>query len=125
MEQKICLETSAVIDYLKGRDHSSIGHLLEKNRKNLFVSAVTAFELRLRQDNLEPIERFLEKIPVIAFDQETARIASKISNELKRKGTPVDYRDIFIGAAAVQWNSVLVTQNRSDFEKMHEVKLFQ
>ncbi|MFH0970698.1 MAG: type II toxin-antitoxin system VapC family toxin [Candidatus Diapherotrites archaeon] len=123
MEQKICLDTSSIIDFLKGRNQSAISLLLEKNQKNLFVSAITAFELQQRRDNREPVERFLQKIPVVAFDQETARIAAWIFNELKRKGNPVEMRNIFIGATAMQWNSILVTQNRSDFEKMHEVKL--
>ncbi len=123
MEQKVCLDTSSVIDHLKGRDHSQLEQLLNKDSKQIFVSAVTAYELRLRQDNLEPVERFLQKVPIIAFDAETARIASRMSNDLKRKGTPVDPRDVFIAATAVQWNASILTQNRADFEKIHEVKI--
>ncbi len=71
------------------------------------------------QRNHARIDAFLEGVPdIIAFDAEDATEAGDIRALLEAKGTPIGPYDVFIAAQARRRGAVLVTLNRSEFERV-------
>lgn len=117
MEQKICLDTDVIIDFLNNKDKAGVGKILNRQQP-MCTSVVTAFELRRRKDNREEVETFLRDIQIIPFSNNDSSIAAFISLQLDRSGTPVEFRDVFIAATCMNSNYKLLTNNKSDFTKI-------
>lgn len=124
MEQKICLDTDVIIQLLNKRDDGKVARLFEDPAKNLAVSAITAFELRLRTDNHEPVEELLRDLEILPFDGNVSTVSAVISRKLKKNGTPVDYRDVFTAGCCIHFGYSLLTNNRADFTKISELKIY-
>ncbi|MBI4043754.1 MAG: type II toxin-antitoxin system VapC family toxin [Candidatus Diapherotrites archaeon] len=122
--KRVCLDTDVIIDFLKGHESSAFKYVFQSQTVQVFVSAVTAYELQMRKDNLDTAERFLKKVPVFPFDEITASIAAAITMDLKGKGTLIDSRDVFIAATAKQWNASILTRNHSHFQRINGLQFY-
>lgn len=100
--------------------------------ENLAVSSITRYELRFgaircaetrRQRELGKVERFLSMLHEIAFDEESANLASEIRKDLERKGTPIGPMDLLIAATAMAKNLTLVSGNVKEFSRIADLKL--
>ena len=118
MERKVCLDTDVVIDYLGHKDNANVSRFFKSDAAAACISSITAFELRLRETNQEEVERFIKNILVVPFDDDASKIAAKIRKDLKKAGTPVSIQDIFIASICIISNYSLLTNNKSDFEKI-------
>ncbi len=122
MEQKVCLDTDVIIDYINQKGPRRVEPLLDKNAE-IYVSTVSVFELGLRTTNRERAESFLRLVKILDFDYASALTASTISRELTKKGTPLDFRDVFIAASCMANQYVLVTNNKRDFERIDGLRI--
>lgn len=121
MDKKICLDTDACIDFIRGEPKAEkISDLIGSGK--LFVASITVFELYLRKENMYEISDFLNDIFVLNFDERCAIKASNIQKELKAKGTMSDIRDIFIASTAIVNGCVLATFNKKHFSRINELK---
>jgi len=122
LDQKVCLDTDVVISILKGDDrfHYLLDGIL---LSEVFISAVTLFELFLRDTNLDDIEKFRNRVKILDFDELASRKASFIYKSLKKKGKLVATQDIFIAATCLVNNCRLATFNKKDFENINDLKL--
>lgn len=59
----------------------------------------------------------------IAFDEESANLASEIRKDLERKGTPIGPMDLLIAATAMAKNLTLVSGNVKEFSRIADLKL--
>jgi tRNA(fMet)-specific endonuclease VapC len=72
--------------------------------------------------NKRIVESFADKIDIIPiFD--ALEIYGKEKARLKTKGTAISDFDLLIGATAIKYNLVLVTQNIKEFERMENIKI--
>ncbi|MEK6970099.1 MAG: type II toxin-antitoxin system VapC family toxin [archaeon] len=122
MEQKVCFDSDVIIDHINQKGISRLETFLEKGT-NLFVSSVSIFELGLRTTNREKAESFLRLFKVVDFDEPSAMIAARITRELDKKGTPLEFRDVFIAATCISNNCTLVTNNKRDFERIKDLRM--
>jgi predicted nucleic acid-binding protein len=123
MGQKICLDTDVVINFLNQKSPDPLTHLLSNSSNKLFISALSVFELDLRTTNRVKVESFLSNIPVIDFDSTSARIASEVIRFLNQRGTPIDYRDLFIASCCLNRDCSLLTLNKKHFQRVPNLKL--
>ena len=123
MEQRICLDTDVIINYLKGNETATINSVLEEPKNILFTTSINAFELRSRKTNLEQAENFLSKIHIASFDDYSSKIASHLFLKLKEKGALVEFRDIFIAATCISNNAKLHTNNKKHFKRFIELAI--
>ena len=72
-------------------------------------------------ENIAQIENFARIRRIIDYDAGTARIYGQIKNQLKTEGRPIPEHDIWIAAIALQYNLVLVTQDRH-FEQVDRLQ---
>ena len=123
MAEKICLDTDMCIAFLNNEPRSR--HLIEKiGNRNVFVSAITLFELNLRRDNLDKVRNFLNDTFVLYFDELAAVKASELFKNLKSKGKMISLNDIFIASTAIVNNCSLATFNNKHFSKIEQLELY-
>jgi len=123
MDQKICLDTDICIEILKNTKKGS-DFLSLIGESEVFITTITVFELFLRERNLSPIETFLFKLNIMDFSELSARKASEILKDLKRKGKAIEIRDLFIASTAIINNCALATLNKKHFSSIKDLKLF-
>lgn len=89
-----------------------------------FVSEVTIAELTYGayksnrvKENLELLERFVQKVNVVPFAESIDFFAQE-KNRLRALGTPVDDFDLLIAASAYANDLILVTDNLKHFQNI-------
>lgn len=122
MDQKVCLDTDVCIAIV--RQQGPYKEILRKVFSlRVYITAVTLFELLLRETNIYQIENFIKDLELLSFDSIAARKASDIQKELKVKGKIIEIRDLFIASASIVNNCNLATLNKKHFENIKGLKL--
>ena len=105
------LDTSVIIELFK--ENRSV---VERLRRDFVygISAVTLFELHYGTLK-EREEIFLDKIPKLSYDENSAKLAGKIFRELKKEGKMPKVKDLLIASSAIASDKILITRD-SDFE---------
>jgi len=92
------------------------------------ISTITVFELYAgaeTEQHYEDLAKLLKWLEVVNLTEEVARTSGEIYKELKRKNTIIEFRDIFIGAMAIEFDLPLVTLHEKHFKKMEKLKLLK
>ncbi len=110
--------------------------LFELNQKfenvgveNCFISEISLAELKYgvensqnKDKNQKVLEKFLSAIQILPI-YESLDIYAKEKARLKKAGKTVDDFDLLIGATAVCYKLIMVTNNTSHFERIKNIKL--
>lgn len=127
-ETKYCLESSFIIDLLKGNGNAVVVYEEIKNSPLTIaaIASVALFEiLRGREENESKIQAFEElrrRLVILPFGKREAEEASRTEKELHDKGEKVHPFDLLIGITAKTNDAVLVT-NDSGFEKIPSLRI--
>jgi predicted nucleic acid-binding protein len=114
--QRYCLETSFLIDFLRGKD-SAIGKYGQISKYELLTTSIVAWEilrgpkLAKRTKEYNDAVKLLERLTILPFTTVSARIATDIEFKLKKKGSEVNLIDVLIAAVAIESSSKLVTRD--------------
>ena len=127
---KYLLDTTTISDYLRG-NQNIINHFRVTSFKVIFVSSITKFEveygmvknIKARKLFGEQLELLYSQIGTIYFDDDCAKVAAKIKNQLFAGGTPVATEDLLIGAIALNHGLTVVTSNTKHFKKIPDLKI--
>lgn len=128
----ICLDTNAVIGFLKGTPRSLVDRFAQEIlHANVSVSVVTLYELHYgvaksarRTENMDRLLVFLQlPIVILSFEPEDAEEAGVIRAALERAGTPIGPYDLLIAAQARRRGTVLVTANVTEFSRVPRLKI--
>ena len=98
------IDTNIIIDHLRTRQKTTSVFASLLNKRRLYISAVTVFELYRganTEERREDIKKILRGIEVLPFDAKAAEIASNIMTHLEQNGLSIGIADIFIGATAL------------------------
>ena len=122
------LDTNICIYFLKGR-YGLVEKIERIGFENLFISEITVAELKYgveksaNPDKNRPvinelIDRF-KQLPIYgALD-----VYAKEKARLKKEGNIVDDLDLLIGATAIEYNMILVTNNEKHFARLQNIKV--
>ncbi|BDB99894.1 type II toxin-antitoxin system VapC family toxin [Saccharolobus caldissimus] len=113
---KVLIESSAIIEYLKGNEKVKEVIL---NVEDFYISSLTVFEVLLGRIEESKILDFLSAFKVINPAKRDAIMGSRIYKRLKDKGKLIGSFDILISAQAINKGLTLVTKD-SDFLKVKE-----
>jgi predicted nucleic acid-binding protein len=113
---KVLIESSAIIDYLKG--NKKVKEVI-LNSEDFYVSSLTVYEILLGKVKESEIFDFLSAFKIINPTKKDAIIGSQIYKKLKDKGKLIGSFDILISAQAINRRLTLVTKD-SDFLKVKE-----
>ncbi len=119
------LDTSFLIDYLKGKLPKDAFDRME----NVYIAAISCMELyfgALKFGNKEEQEKVLSisgSFAILDFDINSSLEASKIRYDLEKKGSMIDLPDIMIAAIAKTNNQAIVTRNSKHFNRIEGLKV--
>lgn len=123
-----CLDTNVIISGIHGRVPAIEGRLRQELAAGtpLLVPAIVLFELHYgiaksarREASTRILDTFLsDGFEILPFDAEDAAEAGDIRGILEAAGTPIGAHDTLIAAQARRRGAVLVTGNRSEFERV-------
>ncbi|MDP3929786.1 MAG: type II toxin-antitoxin system VapC family toxin [Bacteroidota bacterium] len=122
------LDTNICIYFLKGK-YNLREKFMKIGVENCFISEITLAELKygvqnsLRKDeNNKALEAFLSGVKILPIFHSLDLYAIEKAR-LRKNGTPVDDFDLLIAVSAVHHNLIMVTHNRSHFEKVQKIIL--
>ena len=122
------MDTDFLIAVLRG-DRSAIPVIEELDREKIrFTTAINAFELYAGAyytggKAVEEAKNLLSKFHIIHFDDACAKRAGEIFATLKKKGAPLDVRDVMIAAVASTYDLTLITRNVRHFSRIEGLKV--
>ncbi|MFH1592293.1 MAG: type II toxin-antitoxin system VapC family toxin [Candidatus Woesearchaeota archaeon] len=125
------LDSDVIVGFLRGNTGAveKIKNLEEKNA-SLCISSISIHELlegaylSLKpKENLEAIRDFVNRVVVLDFTFDCAKISGKISADLTRKGEKIGDIDVLLSSIAICNGLILVTRNTRHFSKINILKL--
>jgi tRNA(fMet)-specific endonuclease VapC len=69
------------------------------------------------------LAQFIAPIEISAYDDDAAQHYGVIRAHLERQGTPIGSLDMLIAAHALSLDSVLITNNESEFKRVSNLKI--
>lgn len=122
----IIADTDVLIDFLHGKGRAADLVALELGRGQLKTTAVSRFELlagahTARQQGL--VERLLLAVPALPFDAAAADRAAAVRRTLEKQGRSSGMGDSLIAGIVLAQQGVLLTRNRSHFERVPGLSL--
>lgn len=123
------LDTNTLIYFFKGMGSVSKNVFLQSPNE-IFVPTVVLYELQVgieksnnARNRIKQLQALLQKVTVLSFGENEAKIAAKIRVNLELSGTPIGPIDVLIAGCAKANNLTLVTRNLKEFERIPELKL--
>lgn len=105
-------------------------HLRSVDVRQVCVSAVTRGEVRFGARRLSnakrlqaEVEKFLNRVRTLAWDEDAADRFAEVKAGLERSGTPIGVMDTMIAAHALSVGATLVTNNTRHFERVKGLNL--
>jgi|HubBroStandDraft_5_1064220.scaffolds.fasta_scaffold164535_2 tRNA(fMet)-specific endonuclease VapC len=118
------LDSTVMIDGLRGRGPGFEFLVSTSARDNLYVSAITVAEVHAgeRPNERAQTAEFLAGFSILPVDERIARAAGYLKNHWARRGKTLWLTDALIAATAMEHDMTMVTSNSRDFP-MREIKL--
>ncbi len=122
----ILIDTSIVIEYLRSPKREKTNFIQLFRQYDIFLSVISVFELfngAKDQNKKQDIDTIISEINTQNFTVETAKIASEIYRNLRKKNKIIEFRDILIAATSIQYNLPIATLNIKHFERIENLKI--
>lgn len=117
----VCLDTSILIDYFRKKDKTnSVLYQLSVKDYDFSITSITEFEIRrgITKKQEDFWNKLLLNIEVLAFTSQSARLASEIDSELKKKSKQLNLADLFIASTAMSHTVPIATLNKKHFDRV-------
>ena len=117
----IVADSDVLIDFLRGREPSTSRVALEIRAGRLATTAINEFELlsggRSRPQR-EKTRRLLAALSILPLDSRAGRAAAAVRRELEAGGQGIATADYLIAGVCLSRSTILLTRNRSHFERV-------
>jgi tRNA(fMet)-specific endonuclease VapC len=118
-ENRICLDTSMLIGYLRGQEPAATAVERAVRNSICYVTAITVYELlfgmaRARRQ-IGGENALLNMMLVASFDDRAARRAARLHAELLRNNREIGIKDTLIAATCLEYGLPLLTLNDRHF----------
>lgn len=124
------LDTDACIALIKNRP------VLMRNRLSLLtpeevgISSMVAAELwfgvansQKKKKNESALKDFLEFVTLLDWPSEASALYGRVRAQLQKQGTPIGAMDLLIASHALFIDTILVTNNTREFERVPGLKV--
>lgn len=126
---KALVDTDILSEILKGYDQTVIQNVANYQRHfpQLTLSTASITEItkglwkKRKTAKLASFLSLLKTQEIVPFDTACAELAGKLFADLERKGLPIGWGDVIIGATAITHDLVLVTGNMKHFGRLNQV----
>jgi len=124
-------DTSFLIDIMKSdKDAIRKAEEIEKKGNTIAVTSITIFELfigvslSIKQDQeRNKINRILNGLSIISFDEDSAREAGKIYAQKRKNGAAIEPEDSMIAGICSRRNEILITRNIKHFSDIEGLRV--
>ena len=127
---KYMLDTNICIYIIKQKPQNIIRRFREAKISEIGVSSITLSELEYGvmksakpEQNKLALAQFMAPIEIPAYDDAAAQHYGEIRAYLERQGTPIGSLDMLIAAHALSLNSLLITNNETEFKRVSNLKI--
>jgi tRNA(fMet)-specific endonuclease VapC len=127
---KYMLDTNICIYIIKKKPENVIARFRQIQVSEIGISSITLSELEYGvmisakpEQNKLALAQFIAPIETPAYDHVAAQHYGNIRALLDRQGTPIGSLDMLIAAHALSQNSVLITNNESEFKRISNLKI--
>ena len=127
---KYMLDTNICMYIIKQKPQNIIERFRQTQVSEIGISSITLSELEYGvmksakpEQNKLALAQFVAPIEISAYDDVAAQHYGKIRARLERQGTPIGSFDMLIAAHALSINSVLITNNESEFGRVSNLKI--
>jgi len=124
------LDTNACIALIKDRPILMRSRLSQLTPEEVGISSIVAAELwfgvansQKKKKNESALRDFLEFVTLLDWPCEASPLYGQTRAQLQKKGTPIGAMDLLIASHALFLDSVLVTNNTSEFERVPDLKI--
>jgi len=126
----ICLETSFLIDVLKGKKEA-LEKLKEIKEEKTFTTSICEYEVMVgaylksySDENLKKAVSLLNAIPIFNFDTNSALKASQIFASLVKNGKEIESEDCMIAGISLSNDcNEIITRDIEHFKRIKELKV--
>ncbi len=129
MENKICLDTDFLINFLRGKEEE-LNFIIDNDTLFTFATTpINLFELylgayqRMNKNELRSIEELSNRLRILNLSNTASNIAARDFIHLRKKGLELDFRDVLISAITKTEDFCLKTNNKKHFERIPDLKI--
>jgi len=126
--KQFLLDTNICIYFIKGL-YELKSKFEDVGPENCFISEITLAELKFgvaksqaKKKNQQALENFLSGVQILPIFPALDIYASEKAR-LQKSGKVIDDFDLLIGATAVSFDLVMVTNNTNHFNRIKDIKL--
>ncbi|HHO56306.1 MAG TPA: type II toxin-antitoxin system VapC family toxin [Trueperaceae bacterium] len=125
--RNVLVDTSVIIDFLRKANKKStyLWNIMSTDSK-ILISSVTVFELysgAITENHIEDLKTIMAWFEVIPLSDKIARRSATIYKILRARNQIIEFRDIFIGATAIELLTPLATLNKKHFERIDSINI--
>ena len=125
MGNPIILDTDIIIEFIKGNE-PAVTFVNQQEGTALFATTtINTFELYLgaqhspyREQRLPKLQEFINQLIVLPLTLAASKRAAQIQGALQEKGNTLDFKDLLIGALALEEGFALKTNNKKHFARI-------
>ena len=124
------LDTDVCIALIKNRPASMRSRLSLLTSEEVGISSIVAAELwfgvansQKKKKNQSALKDFLEFVTLLDWPCEASRLYGQVRAQLQKLGTPIGATDLLIVSHALFIDTVLVTNNTREFERVPDLKI--
>lgn len=125
---KYMLDTNICIYLIKHEPKNVINKFKSLKLGDVGISSITLAELKYgiyksqhQKKNQDALDEFILPLEIAAFDDNASDCYGMIRAHLEKKGTPIGPLDFMIAAHAKSLGSILVTNNKKEFNRIPEL----
>ena len=127
---RFMLDTDVCIALIKNRPVSMQNRLSLLIPEEVGISSMVAAELwfgvansQKKKKNEAALKDFLEFVTLLGWPCEASSLYGHIRSQLQKLGTPIGAMDLLIASHALFLDTVLVTNNTREFERVPDLKV--
>ncbi len=127
---KYMLDTNICIYLIKKKPQAVIERLEQTDISQVCISSITLSELeygvsksKRPEQNKIALFEFLTPVEVAHYDDVAAQKYGALRALLEKRGAPIGSLDTLIAAHALSLESILVTNNEREFDRVPELKI--
>ncbi|OQY99553.1 MAG: hypothetical protein B6D41_01320 [Chloroflexi bacterium UTCFX4] len=118
---RLCLDTSILIAYLKGREPGAAAMQRAVKESACYITSITVYELLFgvaRAQKQIGEQALLGLMIILPLDEVAARRAASLHDDLIRRNQEIGVKDVLIAAICLEQNLPLLTTNERHFVRV-------
>jgi len=127
---KYMLDTNICVYIIKQKPAKVIERFKHADISQIGISSITLSELQYGvsksskpEQNQMALSQFVAPLEILPYDDGAAQYYGDLRAGLEKRGTPIGSLDMLIAAHAISLNSVLISNNEKEFNRIPNLRI--